>query len=208
MNGFKDFIRRHSQQISHTCLLFICILFITCFMPREKSTTLDFKENTPWEHGQLIADFSFSVPKTAERITAERENVKKTTKPYFMFNPETGSNAGKRLKQALDNNWTLMFTATPENQTARLKELYGKGIVSDSDAEFIRNNNYNDVIVLEGNRAETRSTKEFVSQSEAIRILASEESFIQSIGTAIHLDSLISPNYSLDINRTTNEVPA
>ena len=206
MNGFKDFIRRHSQQISHTCLLFICILFITCFMPREKSTTLDFKENTPWEHGQLIADFSFSVPKTAERITAERENVKKTTKPYFMFNPETGSNAGKRLKQALDNNWTLMFTATPENQTARLKELYGKGIVSDSDAEFIRNNNYNDVIVLEGNRAETRSTKEFVSQSEAIRILASEESFIQSIGTAIHLDSLISPNYSLDINRTTNEV--
>ena len=206
MNGFKDFIRRHSQQISHTCLLFICILFITCFMPREKSTTLDFKENTPWEHGQLIADFSFSVPKTAEMITAERENVKKTTKPYFMFNPETGSNAGKRLKQALDNNWTLMFTATPENQTARLKELYGKGIVSDSDAEFIRNNNYNDVIVLEGNRAETRSTKEFVSQSEAIRILASEESFIQSIGTAIHLDSLISPNYSLDINRTTNEV--
>lgn len=206
MNGFKDFIRRHSQQISHTCLLFICILFITCFMPREKSTTLDFKENTPWEHGQLIADFSFSVPKTAERITAERENVKKTTKPYFLFNPETGSNAGKRLKQALDNNWTLMFTATPENQTARLKELYGKGIVSDSDAEFIRNNNYNDVIVLEGNRAETRSTKEFVSQSEAIRILASEESFIQSIGTAIHLDSLISPNYSLDINRTTNEV--
>lgn len=206
MNGFKDFIRRHSQQISHTCLLFICILFITCFMPREKSTTLDFKENTPWEHGQLIADFSFSVPKTAERITAERENVKKTTKPYFMFNPETGSNAGKRLKQALDNNWTLMFTATPENQTARLKELYGKGIVSDNDAEFIRNNNYNDVIVLEGNRAETRSTKEFVSQSEAIRILASEESFIQSIGTAIHLDSLISPNYSLDINRTTNEV--
>ena len=206
MNGFKDFIRRHSQQISHTCLLFICILFITCFMPREKSTTLDFKENTPWEHGQLIADFSFSVPKTAERITAERENVKKTTKPYFMFNPETGSNAGQRLKQALDNNWTLMFTATPENQTARLKELYGKGIVSDSDAEFIRNNNYNDVIVLEGNRAETRSTKEFVSQSEAIRILASEESFIQSIGTAIHLDSLISPNYSLDINRTTNEV--
>lgn len=206
MNGFKDFIRRHSQQISHTCLLFICILFITCFMPREKSTTLDFKENTPWEHGQLIADFSFSVPKTAEMITAERENVKKTTKPYFMFNPETGSNAGKRLKQALDNNWTLMFTATPENQTARLKELYGKGIVSDSDAEFIRNNNYNDVIVLEGNRAETRSTKEFVSQSEAIKILASEESFIQSIGTAIHLDSLISPNYSLDINRTTNEV--
>ena len=206
MNGFKDFIRRHSQQISHTCLLFICILFITCFMPREKSTTLDFKENTPWEHGQLIADFSFSVPKTAERITAERENVKKTTKPYFMFNPETGSNAGKRLKQVLDNNWTLMFTATPENQTARLKELYGKGIVSDSDAEFIRNNNYNDVIVLEGNRAETRSTKEFVSQSEAIKILASEESFIQSIGTAIHLDSLISPNYSLDINRTTNEV--
>lgn len=206
MNGFKDFIRRHSQQISHTCLLFICILFITCFMPREKSTTLDFKENTPWEHGQLIADFSFSVPKTAERITAERENVKKTTKPYFMFNPETGSNAGKRLKQALDNNWTLMFTATPENQTARLKELYGKGIVSDNDAEFIRNNNYNDVIVLEGNRAETRSTKEFVSQSEAIRILASEESFIQSIGTAIHLDSLISPNYSLDINRTTNGV--
>lgn len=206
MNGFKDFIRRHSQQISHTCLLFICILLITCFMPREKSTTLDFKENTPWEHGQLIADFSFSVPKTAERITAERENVKKTTKPYFMFNPETGSNAGKRLKQALDSNWTLMFTATPENQTARLKELYGKGIVSDSDAEFIRDNNYNDVIVLEGNRAETRSTKEFVSQSEAIRILASEESFIQSIGTAIHLDSLISPNYSLDINRTTNEV--
>ena len=206
MNRFKDFIRRNSQQISHTCLLFICILLITCFMPREKSTTLDFKENTPWEHGQLIAEFSFSVPKTAERITAERENVKKTAKPYFIYHPETGNNAGKRLKQALDNNWTLMFTAAPENQTARLKELYGKGIVSDSDAEFIRNNNYNDVIVLEGNRAETRSTKEFVSQSEAIRTLASEESFIQSIGTAIHLDSLISPNYSLDMNRTTNEV--
>ena len=105
MEKFKKFIRRYSRQISHVCLLTICTLLITYSMPREKGTSFNFTEGAPWEHEQLIAEFSFDVPKSDEDIAAEKEIARKEAKPYFIFNPEAGKQAAKKMRGALNNNW-------------------------------------------------------------------------------------------------------
>lgn len=206
MERFKNFIRKHSRQIFHICLLIICTLFMTYTMPREKSTSLGFKEGTPWENEQLIAEFSFEVPKADADITTEQENAKKTAKPYFIFNPEVGKQAVKKLRSTLNNGWFMSLTSNSDNFTSQLQELYNYGIISDEDAGFIKNNNYSEALSINGNRAETKSTKEFIPLHDAIKAVSSNQALMQRLGASLPLDSIIKPNYFLDIKRTSNDI--
>ena len=206
MEKFKNFIRRYSRQIFHICLLIICTLFITYTMPREKSTSLGFKEGTPWENEQLIAEFSFEVPKADADIATEQENAKKAAKPYFIFNPEAGKQAVKKLRSTLNSGWFMSLTSNSDNFTSQLQELYNYGIISDEDAGFIKNNNYSEALSINGNRAETKSTKEFIPLHDAIKAVSSNQALMQRLGASLPLDSIIKPNYFLDIKRTSNDI--
>lgn len=206
MKGFKKFVKKYSRQISHISLLTVCIILISFFIPREKSASYDFKEDTPWQHEQLIAEFSFDVPKSAEELTEEIEEIKKTTKPYFVFSPETGKNAETAVKSVLSNSWIFNTIPSSENYSTQLLELYDYGIISNEDAEFIKNNGYNETVTLNGNRVETKNTKEFISLADAIKALSSNKSFMQKVGSKLPLDSIVKPNYFLDIRRTTNDI--
>lgn len=206
MEKFKNFVKKYSRQISHISLLAVCILLIAFFIPREKSASYDFKEGAPWQHEQLIAEFSFQVAKSAEELKTEEEEVRKATKPYFIFNPDVSRNAEKALKGILSNSWIFNTIPGSENYTTQLKELYDYGIISDEDAEFIKNNGYNEAISLNSNRVETKSTREFISRSDAIKALSSNKSFMQKLGTSLRVDSIVKPNYFLDIKRTSNDI--
>lgn len=206
MEKLKNFIKRYPRQISHTCLLIICTLLITYSMPREKSTSFNFTEGAPWEHEQLIAEFNFDVPKSDADIEAEREKAKKEAKPYFIFNPETGKKAEEKLRSALNNNWIFSITASSDNATNRIQELYRQGIISQEDSEFLKSNRYSEAISLNGNRVETKSTEEFITLHDAINAITSNKPMMQQLGPSLNLDSLIIPNYVLDIKRTSNNI--
>lgn len=206
MEKFKRFIKIHSRQIFHISLLTICITLITYTMPREKSTSFNFTEGAPWEHEQLIAEFSFNVLKPADELAAEKENVKKDSKPYFIFNPEVGKSAERKLKSALNNNWIFSITASSDNAVTRIQELYSLGIISKKDAEFLKNNGYSEAISLNGNRVETKSTDDFIPVPDAIKAVESNKSLMRQLGSSLSLDSLITPNYFLDIKRTSNDI--
>ena len=206
MEKFKKFIRRYSRQISHVCLLTICTLLITYSMPREKGTSFNFTEGAPWEHEQLIAEFSFDVPKSDEDIAAEKEIARKEAKPYFIFNPEAGKQAAKKMRGALNNNWIFNITSSSDNAMTRVQELYSYGIISKEDAEFIKSNNYSEAISLNGNRVETKSTREFISLPDAMKAISSDNALMRQLGSSLPLDSLIKPNYFLDIKRTSNDI--
>lgn len=206
MKRIRDFIKRHSRTLSQSCLLILCILLITYFMPREKSINFSFKEGAPWEYEQLIAEFSFEVRKSDSQIDEERENIKKAAKPYFSFKPEAEREADIALNTILNKGWLTNFTVNTDGFASILQEIYRDGVISDDDANFIANNNYSEAIATNGNRTETKSTKEFIALSDAKKRLSSNRALMEAIGSAEMLDTLIKPNYILDIKRTTNDI--
>ena len=84
-------------------LLCFFILVITCFMPREKKTIIDFKEGAPWKHEQLIADFSFDVPKPDNAIDAEKDSILARVLPHFKYAPAAADTVCARLANILSN---------------------------------------------------------------------------------------------------------
>ena len=205
MNKLKRFIRKYSRQLSQICLLLVCILLVTCFMPREKSTQIAFKENAPWEHGQIIADFSFDVPKLAEDLKAEREKAKKATRPYFNHDPNAGNGAGNKLKNLLNSNWRIEYNFDTVNHVNNLLRLYRNGIVSDEDYKFLKENKYTEAIIVEGNRNITKEVKDLIPFSEAVKAISADKALMQRLHTSMVPDSFVYPNYTLDLKRTMTE---
>ena len=70
VRSIKDFTSRYGRKISQVLLILLCSGLIIYFMPRERSVFYNYKQNTPWAHEQLRAEFDFDVPKTAEEISA------------------------------------------------------------------------------------------------------------------------------------------
>lgn len=194
MGKAKQFIKKYSRQLSQVTLLCFFILVITCFMPREKKTIIDFKEGTPWKHEQLIASFSFDVPKPENAIKAEKDSVTARVLPHFAYAPAVADTACTRLADSLSND--ILFSSYKElldSYTGRLKSIYRKGIIPDKDAGLIRN--YSTIAC----NNETKKSSDLTSCSEAIKALAALNGDLIS---NIALEDIIKPNYTFDSLRT------
>lgn len=194
MGKTKQLIKKYSRQLSQVALLCFFILVITCFMPREKKSIFVFKEGTPWKHEQLIASFSFDVPKPENAIMAEKDSILARILPRFAYAPAVADTACARLASNLCND--LLFGSYQElldSYTGELRTIYRKGVVSDKDAELIRGHNS-----IACNN-ETRRSSDMTSCSDVIKSLAALNGGLIS---SIALENIILPNYTYDSLRT------
>lgn len=200
MGKTKQFIKKYYRQLSQIALLCFFILAITCFMPREKKTIIDFKQGAPWQHEQLIANFSFDVPKPENLINAEKDSVLKRVAPHFTYSPVVADTVCAILAEKLGSDTLLNYSQELiDSYTNALRALYKKGIVSDKDAGFIVNNNYGSITY----RNERKRSSELTSCAEAAMEL-------QALGYAesndIHLNEIIKPNLSYDSITTAEKI--
>lgn len=196
MGKTKQLIKKYSRQLSQVTLLCFFILVITCFMPREKKTIIDFKEGAPWKHEQLIADFSFDVPKPDNAIDAEKDSILARVLPHFKYAPAAADTVCARLATILSNDTLFSsYQELPDSYTGKLKSIYSKGIISDKDAKFIRANGYSAMECDNG----TKKCSDLTSCSEAIKTIAALNG---GLAGNIALDEIIKPNYSFDSLRT------
>ena len=90
-NRLEKYFGKHTQVVLHISLVVFCIGMIIYFMPREKFTSYNFEQDTPWNHEQIIADFDFVVKKSAKTISKEQDSrLKKHTEQNNERNYQTG----------------------------------------------------------------------------------------------------------------------
>lgn len=187
-------IKKYSRQLSQVALLSLFILVITCFMPRERKTTYDFEEGTPWRHEQMIAAFNFNVQKPEAEITAEKEKLKKSTMPYFTHDQAVADSMCSRFEEELNKRFLInIYHGTFGVYAGKLRELYERGILSDNDARLISNSG--SAICMNGNRRIKKESSEFLSVTEAKKVLAALDT--QLISDTL-VSAVIAPNYSFD----------
>ena len=155
-NRLEKYFGKHTQRVLHTSLVVICIGIITYFMPREKFTSYNFEQDTPWNHEQIIADFDFVVKKSAKVVAEEQDSIRNNFRPYFTYNGTLNANEFKKE-----------FPAAEMKEYANcLEALYKDGIVSDEDATIIRSRNNDEINFTYKGDTITKDAGRFMSVSE------------------------------------------
>lgn len=204
MRKIIDKIKKHSRQLSQIALMCFCTLAIIFFMPREKSTRIEFKKGAPWQHDQLIADFDFDVMKPGDAILAERDTIRKRTPLCFTHDVKTGDTKYNILDKYLSDQPSLNAQkAEFKKYQECLKELYATGIVSDKDAELIRNSKNRRVSYESNGKLSIKKSSDLVSCSEAKQRLAAINDTLLNEN---NLDLIVKPNYSYSAKLTEQEI--
>ena len=195
-----NYLRKYSRQISQTILVCFCILTIIFFMPREKNNQLEFKKGTPWKHEQLIADFDFDITKPENMVQAERDTIAKNTQPIFRYDATVADSSCHKLDEYLSGKRTSSIGKNRIKDFKEfLKELYGAGVVSDNDAELIRNGRFRYISYNSDSSQMRKRSSELLSCSEAgKRLTAMSDSLLAEN----EIVSIIKPNYLYDENGT------
>jgi putative nucleotidyltransferase with HDIG domain len=130
----------------------VTILIIVLF-PREGKFRYSFMEGRPWKYSLLIAPFDFPIDKTAGELKKEQDAVVQNVYPYFRIDREIANKQIQRFDEAY-NNFSLEYWNLHYKQyiDRTLKEIYAAGIVSNEEYEFLTNNRYTAVKMLDNTK--------------------------------------------------------
>lgn len=196
-NRLEKYFGRHTQIVLHITLAIICVGMIVYFMPREKYTSYNFEQNTPWNHEQIIADFDFVVKKSAKSIAEETDSIKNSFRPFFTYNDRLNAEEFRKLYPGEEmKEYALCLDA-----------LYKDGIVSDDDATTIRSRNNNEINFTYNGDTITMDAGRFVSVSEAFETLLSADTILTSeMLVSMDTEKFIIPNYVCDTQLSEKEL--
>ena len=185
----ERYFGKHTQRVLHISLVVICVGMIIYFMPREKYTSYNFEEGTPWNHEQIIADFDFVIKKSTKNIIDEQDSIRNNFRPYFTYN---GISSAEEFRKEFP-------TEEMKEYADCLDALYKDGIVSDDDATIIRSRNNDEINFTYKGDTITKDAGRFMSVSEAYETLLNADTVLTSeMFTTMELERFIRPNYACD----------
>lgn len=128
------------------------IIFIVVLFPRQKKFNYHFNEGKPWNYELLTSNFDFPIYKTDEQINADKKEILKNFKPYFLKD----LNIQKRQIGKWYSDWKTTNTIS-EPQFAnylnqKTKQIYDKGIIPIKEYEMLKNNNWEEIILVNPDR--------------------------------------------------------
>ena len=114
-------------------LVFVATAIIVWLMPRNSTTNFKIERGKPWIYTELSAPFDFPIYKSDDVVKAERDSMMRQYEPYFIMNSEI---AGKHIRQFYKDYNKGIPGLTDDYLSIvanRLRELYGKGIMNNTD---------------------------------------------------------------------------
>ena len=113
-----------NQSIIYKYLLYVitiaCIVF---FFPRGGKFKYEFQKGKPWQYENLYAPFDFSIKKTADEITEERNAIESDQVDYYYYDEAAASEA----YQIFADKFPVVFSTEKfSNRSRRILEAVGK----------------------------------------------------------------------------------
>ncbi|MDP2058562.1 MAG: HDIG domain-containing protein [Flavobacteriaceae bacterium] len=132
--------------IGKAFLLIISTLLIVYLLPKEHQFSFDYKMGMPWQHEDLYAPFDFSLPKSKEKISAEKKRIEKSSPLFYAIDSLVFDSirtiAVSKLQRIESGNKKKQI----RTKINELDSLYAKGIIAEQKIE-----NQSKTIFLEKN---------------------------------------------------------
>ncbi len=191
-------------------LYFISIGLIVFFFPRGGKFKYDFQKGKPWQYENLYAPFDFSIKKTEEDITSEKQALLQRRPMYYTYDEAVYEN----VKQSyLRQSPSIFAEGTVSNSQKRamlktggqlLDSIYVNGVFDTDVTE-------QEVLLVVDNEARKLTKNQILGISEAKERVADHlAGFSNELRGPLEnlIKNLIRPNVTFNKNLTENALEA
>ena len=153
MQKSLDTVFKNQSLIYKWGLYIVSVCFIVFFFPKGGKFKYEYKKGKPWQFENLYAPFDFSIHKTEEEITKEKERIKNGHIPYYQINKDIVGAVFKDYETAFSlvfdkENYTRDTLSILQDLGKKvLKDLYKEGVILAEDKQefpefiYVVNNN-------------------------------------------------------------------
>ena len=185
-------------------LVLVTTAIIVWLMPRNSTTNFKIERGKPWTYTELSAPFDFPIYKSDDVVKAERDSMMRQYEPYFIMNSEI---AGKHIRQFYKDYNKGIPGLTDDYLSIvanRLRELYGKGIMNNTDFTRLHQDSSRMIRIINGKDAASAAVSNLYSVASAYEQIFQDESLAKhkDILQKCNLNDYISSNLTYDKERS------
>lgn len=181
-------------------------LLILWFLPRTEGRIYHYDVNKIWLYPDLTADFDFSIFKSDEVMTQERDSVIRLFQPYFNSKEDVGEKQVARFLKQYEDGIPDLPDGTAELVAKQLQRLYKKGIIDPQVAAQLGKAGNTTIRIISGKEATSESLDSVSSTAGAYERIFMDETLghLRSELQKCNLNNYIEPNliYDKDLNET------
>jgi putative nucleotidyltransferase with HDIG domain len=185
-------------------LVLVTTAIIVWLMPRNSTTNFKIERGKPWIYTELSAPFDFPIYKSDDVVKAERDSMMRQYEPYFIMNSEI---AGKHIRQFYKDYNKGIPGLTDDYLSIvanRLRELYGKGIMNNTDFTRLHQDSSRMIRIINGKDAASAAVSNLYSVASAYEQIFQDESLAKhkDILQKCNLNDYIASNLTYDKERS------
>lgn len=157
-------------------ILYIAAVFAVVYLfPKAPTFGYEFQKGRPWQYENYKAPFDFAIQKTAEELTAEKQQITASAKKFFSYQPEVYENTKKQLEEELNSlfeKYEVKDLKKLQKKAVNIfKGLYEKGIIESND---LKGYSASKISLIKGKRVEQEMLSNLVNSNEVLAYINSE----------------------------------
>ncbi|MGB5556316.1 MAG: HDIG domain-containing metalloprotein [Flavobacteriaceae bacterium] len=163
MRTFLEKLFRNQSRIYKYLLYLVTVGCIVFFFPKGGKFKYEFQKGKPWQYENLYAPFDFSIKKTAEELSKEKQNAIDQRQNYYRYD----TTIVDEVDALFATKFSDVFTKDAYNEAQRgtlrtvgieiLDQLYKNGILKRPEAA----NSLEQIFLVKNNEVSTIPYKEF-----------------------------------------------
>lgn len=157
MKHIFSFLSKNQSHIYRIFLFVICTFLVIYLLPKGGQFKYTFQKGKPWQYENLYAPFSFTIKKSEEDLTTERNTIRENAVPYFDYDSSVVTESFIQFDKLLEDTYVDSLFTVPKIRVKSLgqvflEDVYRFGILSevntqnDEDLVYLKKGNEIDEI--------------------------------------------------------------
>ena len=165
---------RDSNEPNFRFFLFVLTLvFILFLFPRQTKFKYEFTKGKPWLHESIIAPFDFSILKSNNELSKEREIVASQHLPIYNYSETIFEIKAEDFTNDFETKWVSKYGKLASSQKNKLvnfgynylKDIYSKGIIQLNNSSDFQD--FSQVLLKSESLAQRRDISDFYTVNSA-----------------------------------------
>ncbi|WP_281980360.1 HD family phosphohydrolase [Tenacibaculum mesophilum] len=210
MNDLINKLYKNNTVIYKALLFLITVIAIVYLFPKGGQFKYDFRQGKPWQYDNLYAPFDFAIQKTTEEIEEEKNELKNSSKKYFVVDTsikEEVTHSFTNQVKSIDSLSTNVIRDIIREGEKLINKIYVYGFLDDASIDKA---DREDVIVLrKGNSIDDVLFSRLVQSKDILSFLRTNTEGLQYYKQRLlinYLSNNLRPNVTYDYKYSEKEL--
>lgn len=210
MNDLINKLYKNNTVIYKALLFLITVIAIVYLFPKGGQFKYDFRQGKPWQYDNLYAPFDFAIQKTTEEIEEEKNELKNSSKKYFVVDisiKEEVTHSFTNQVKSIDSLSTNVIRDIIREGEKLINKIYVYGFLEDASIDKA---DREDVIVLrKGNSIDDVLFSRLVQSKDILSFLRTNTEGLQYYKQRLlinYLSNNLRPNVTYDYKYSEKEL--